>query len=82
MHYLARLVKHLHLLLRVAIVLEHVNLRYHVVCQLISELVYCRLLIVGQLLILLLQLCHSCCSGARCRLIGGNVDSVDMRQLL
>ena len=63
MHDLLCLVEHLHLLLGVTVVLKDVDLWNYVVSQLVSELVYCWLFVIGKLLILLLKLSHSCCTG-------------------
>ena len=43
-HDLTGLVIHLHLLFRIAIFREYVYVRDYVICQLISEFLYCRLL--------------------------------------
>ena len=82
MHDLTGLVEHLHLLLRVAIVLEHVNLRNHVVCQLISELVDGWLLAFHQFLVLLLQFSHSSGTSTRSALVACHMDALDVTQLL
>ena len=59
MHDLPGLVVHLHLLLRIAVRLEHVDLGNHIVGQLMGELLDgLDLTVLNHLLILLLQLCH------------------------
>ena len=59
MHDLASLVEHLHLLLGIAVICEDVNLRDHVVSQLVGELADCDGLALHNLLILLLKFGHS-----------------------
>ena len=64
MHNLTCLVKHLHLLLGVAIWLEHVNLRDNVISQLVGELLYgLNLTILYHLFVLLLQFGHGSGTG-------------------
>ena len=81
-HDLTGLVEHLHLLLRIPIVLEHVYLRNHIVGQLVSELIHRHRLAFYQLLILLLQLCHGRCAGTARTLVAGYVNTLDMAQIL
>ena len=79
MHDLTRLVVHLHLLLRVAVGLEHVNLRNHVVSQLMGELLdRLHLTRFDHLLVLLLQFGHGGSTGTRGTLIAGHVDTFDV----
>ena len=83
MHDLARLIVHLHLLLRIAIGLEHVYLGYHVVGQLMGELLDgLHLARFHDLAVLLLQLGHSCGTGAAGTLIAADADALDVAQLL
>ena len=82
MHDLASLIKHLHLLLGVVVLGEDVNVGNHVVCQLVSKLLYCRLLVRYDLLILVLELGHGLCAAATCRLVGRYVHGLDVRELL
>ena len=82
-HNLPCLVVHLHLFLRVAIGLEHVDLRNHVVGQLMGELLDgLHLARLYNLLVLLLQFGHSGGTGTRGTLIGGHVDALDVTQVL
>ena len=83
MHNLPRLVIHLHLLLRIAIGLEHVYLRYHIVGQLVGKFLHgLHLAFLHHLLILLLQLGHGSGTGSGGTLIGSHVDTLDVAQLL
>ena len=70
-HDLACLVVHLHLLLRVTVVGEHIYLGNQVVGQLIGELGDCGLLSFHQLTVLHFQLLHGGSSSPRRGLIGG-----------
>ena len=82
MHNLAGLVEHLHLLLGVAVVGEHVNLRNHVVGELVGELAYSNRLVVDEFLVFLLQFGHGSCAGTACALIACDVDALDMANSL
>ena len=83
MHDLTGLIVHLHLLLRVAVGLEHVNLGNHVVSQLVGELLDgLHLTLFDHLLVLLLEFGHSCSTCSRGTLIAGDVDALDVRDLL
>ena len=83
MHDLTRLVVHLHLLLGIAIGLEYVNLRNHIVSQLVGELLdSLHLTLFYHLLILLLQFGHGSGTGTRSTLIRSHVDALDMREFL
>ena len=82
MHNLASLVKHLHLLLGVSVVGEHVNLRNNVVGELMRELANSHRLVVNKLLVFLLQLSHSSRTGTTRTLIACDVDALDMTQCL
>ena len=83
MHNLLRLVVHLHLLLRIAIGLEHVNLGNHVISQLMRELLDgLHLAVLYHLLILLLKLSHSGSTGTRSTLIRRNMNALDVRDIL
>ena len=83
MHNLLRLVIHLHLLLRVAVGLEDVNLRNDVVGQLVGELLHgLHLARLDHLLILLLQFGHGGSTGTRGTLIRRDVDALDVRDIL
>ena len=82
-HYLLGLVEHLHLLLGVAVRLEHIYLRNYIICQLVSKLfngLY--LTFLNHLLILLLQFCHRCSACPRSTLVRSNVDTLDVRNVL
>ena len=82
MHDLARLVKHLHLLLRVGVIGEHVDMGNYVVGQLECELADRRLPAGAQLGILRDQFVHrrgACPAG---RLVGRNVYAADVREIL
>ena len=81
-HDFLRLVVHLHLLLRVAVVAEDVNLRNHVESQLIGELLDGGLLAGKYLAVLFVEFCHCRCSGTAGSLIAGYVNALDVRQVL
>ena len=82
MHDFACLVEHLHLLLRIAVVGEDVDLRDDVVGQLIGKLVHRDGLSVEHLAVLLLQLGHGGGSSTAGSLIGGHVDAADVAEAL
>ena len=82
MHDLARLVEHLHLLLRVAVVGEDVNLRNDIVSQLVSEFIDGGRTAIEHLAVLLLQFGHGCCTGTAGSLVAGHVDAADMTDTL
>ena len=82
MHDLARLVEHLHLLLRVVVIGEHVDMRNHVIGQLEGEFRHRGLLARADLGILRLQLRHGGGSGAAGRLVGRDMHAGDVRELL
>ena len=73
MHYLLCLIVHLHLLLGVSIVCEHIHMRYHIVGKLIGKLLHRRLLAALELRILTYKLIHSSRTGSARSLICGNV---------
>ena len=82
MHDLACFVEHLHLLLGISVVGEDINLRDDVIRQLVREFLHLHRLVVHQLTILLLQLCHGSCTCARCALVAGDVYALDVAELL
>ena len=82
MHDLASLVEHLHLLLGISVVGEDVYLRDDVVSQLVRELLHLHRLVVHQLAILLLQLCHGSSACARSALVAGDVYALDVAEML
>ena len=80
-HNLACLVEHLHLFLGVTIVGEDVNLRNHIISQLIGKLIDGNFFTVEHLTVLLLQLCHSSCTCSAGSLIGSHMNALDMTQI-
>ncbi len=81
-HDLLRFVEHLHLFLGVAVVGEHVNVRDEVVGELVCELLHGDWLAFDDFLVLLLEFCHACCTGAACALVRGNVNGLDLAQVV
>src|SRR3712207_6172057 len=83
MHNLARLVKHLHLLLRITGLGHLVYLRNHIVGQLVGELFYSlHLARLYQFLILLLQLLHGCRARTAGTLVACHMHLANMAQLI
>ena len=83
MHDLLCLVEHLHLLLRIAVGLEDVNLWNNVIGQLVREFLDgLHLAGLYNLLVLLLQFGHSGGTGTRGTLVRSDMDALDVAQLL
>ena len=81
-HNLARLVVHLHLFLRIAVVGEDVNLRDEVESQLVGELLHGDGLAGQHLAVLLIEFLHGGGAGTAGGLVGGDVHHLDVAQLL
>ena len=79
MHNLACLVKHLHLLLGVVVLLEHIDVRDEVVGKLVGELLDLRFTTLGDGVVLLAQLLHSAGTSTTCRLICCHTHALDVR---
>ncbi len=82
MHDLLSFIEHLHLLLRVAVVGKHVDLRNHVIGKLIGKLLHRRLLAALKLPVLCHELVHSGSAGTRSGLIGGHMHAGDGAQVV
>ena len=74
--------EHLHLLLGIAVVGEHVNLGDYVEGQLVCELLHGGLLAGQHLAVLFEQFCHGCGTGTAGSLITGHVDAADVADVL
>ena len=81
-HDFARFVIHLHLLLRISVVGEDVDLRDQVVGQLVEEFLHHRLLSLRQLHVLRPQLIHGLCTRTTGRLVGRHMHTPNVRQFL
>ena len=82
MHDFPRLVEHLHLLFRIVVLKEDVDVRDHVVGELVGELVHGRLFTGDYLLELMAQLVHRRGTGAAGCLIGGDAYAADVREVV
>ena len=80
-HNLACLVKHLHFLLRIVILHHLIDLRNHIIGQLMGELFNCfHFTLIHQFAILLLQFSHCSCPGSTGTLIACDVHFFNMTQ--
>ena len=82
MHYLARFVVHLHFLLCIVVVREHVNLGNHVESQLVGKFLHGYFFAVQSLTILLFEFFHRHCARSACRLVCGNVYTLNVADVL